>query len=79
MLQRDVEAERTIANNLREHARLATNLSDWGTEDMLKDILQATEKRADFVQKHLQSDSLGRPMASTAPQNAEVRPTVQNA
>jgi DNA-binding ferritin-like protein len=78
MLKRDVEAERTIAGKLREHAKLATNLGDWGTEDLLKDTLQATEKRADFVQKHLQSESLSRSMVSTAPQQEEVTFTVEN-
>jgi DNA-binding ferritin-like protein len=78
MLERDVQAERTIANKLREHARLATQLGDWGTEDLLKDTLQATEKRADFVQKHLQRESLSRPVVGTKPVDEAVTPTVQN-
>lgn len=76
MLERDVEAERTIAQNLRKNIKLATKLGDWGTEDLLKETLQATEKRADFVQKHLQAESLSRPMVSKAPQDQEVTPTI---
>ena len=78
MLQRDVDAERTIAGKLREHIKLATQLGDWGTEDLLKDTLQATEKRADFVQKHLQRESLSRPLVSKTPREKEVTPTVSN-
>lgn len=78
MLERDVDAERTIAGKLREHAKLATQLGDWATEDLLKDTLQATEKRADFVQKHLQRESLSRPLIGTKPVDDAVTPTVQN-
>jgi starvation-inducible DNA-binding protein len=77
MLKRDVEAERTIAAKLREHIQLAVKLGDWGTEDLLKETLQNTEKRADFVQKHLRFESLGRGIIGTAPRKAEVEATTQ--
>jgi starvation-inducible DNA-binding protein len=77
MLQRDVDAERAIAGKLREHIRLATQLGDWGSEDLLKETLQDTEKRADFAQKHLEFESLGRGLVSAEPRQAEAEPTIQ--
>jgi len=76
MLERDVEAERTIATKLREHIRLVTDLGDWGTEDLLKQTLQSTEKRAAFVQKHLERESLDRGFVSSKPDDEEVHPTI---
>lgn len=78
MLERDVDAERTIANRLREHIKLATKLGDWGTEDLLKQTLQATEKRAAFVQKHLERESLDRGFVSSKPHDDAVEPTISN-
>lgn len=78
MLERDVDAERTIANRLREHIQLATKLGDWGTEDLLKQTLQATEKRAAFVQKHLERESLDRGFVSSKPHDDAVEPTISN-
>lgn len=78
MLERDVDAERTIANRLREHIQLATKLGDWGTEDLLKQTLQATEKRAAFVQKHLERESLDRGMVSSRPHDEAVEPTISD-
>ena len=78
MLERDVDAERTIANRLREHIQLATKLGDWGTEDLLKQTLQATEKRAAFVQKHLERESLDRGFVSSRPHDDAVEPTISN-
>lgn len=75
MLERDVESERTIANRLREHIKLVTDLGDWGTEDLLKVTLQATEKRASFVQKHLERESLDRGFVSTQPEEEKVEST----
>ncbi|WP_026371026.1 ferritin-like domain-containing protein [Kallotenue papyrolyticum] len=76
MLRRDVEAERTIANKLREHIKLAQDLGDYGTEDLLKQTLENTEKRAAFVQKHLERESLARDMLGTQPHKEPVTPTV---
>ena len=78
MLERDVAAERTIANRLREPIRLATQLGEWGTEDLLKQTLQATEKRAAFVQKHLERESLDRGFVSSRPHDDAVEPTISN-
>ncbi len=75
MVERDVEAERTIAIKLRDHIRLATDLGDWGTEDLLKQTLQNTEKRAAFVQKHLERESLDRGFVSSAPDTDKVEST----
>lgn len=76
MLERDVEAERTIANKLREHIKLTIELGDWGTEDLLKQTLQAAEKRASFVQKHLERESLDRGFVSSQPDEDKVEPTI---
>jgi starvation-inducible DNA-binding protein len=76
MLERDVDAERTIATKLREHIRVVTDLGDWGTEDLLKQTLQATEKRAAFVQKHLERESLDRGLVSSQPDQQAVDATI---
>jgi starvation-inducible DNA-binding protein len=76
MLENDVEAEATIATRLREHVRLAVELGDWGTEDLLKETLLATEKRAAFVQKHLERESLDRGRVGQAPLEAKETPTI---
>lgn len=65
MLERDVDSERTVATKLREHIRTVTDLGDWGTEDLLKQTLQNTEKRAAFVQKHLERETLDRGLTAT--------------
>lgn len=75
MLERDVETERTIASKLREHISTVTDLRDWGTEDLLKQTLQNTEKRAAFVQKHLERESLDRNFVGTQPSDEKVAAT----
>ncbi len=75
MLERDVESERAIANKLREHIKLAQELGDYGTEDLLKQTLEGAEKRAAFVQKHLERESLNRGMIGTEPREEPVDPT----
>ena len=76
MLERDVAAEATIATRLREHIRHVTELEEWGTEDLLKQTLQATEKRAAFVQKHLERESLNRGMLGSDPIAEPQTPTL---
>lgn len=76
MLTSDVEAEATIAQKLREHIRRATDLEDWGTEDLLKATLVAGEKRAAFVQKHLENESLDRGRVGSEPKEEEEQPTL---
>ncbi len=75
MLYRDVDFERTIATRLRDDIRTVTELGDWGSEDLLKATLQATEKRASFVQKHLERESLDRGLVGTEPDEATVEST----
>lgn len=77
MLERDVEAERTIATKMREDIRTVIDLGDWGTEDLLKQTLQNTEKRAAFVQKHLERESLDRGLVSAEPDEQAVDPTIR--
>jgi DNA-binding ferritin-like protein len=62
MLGHDLEAERKLSSNMREHIALAEQVGDYGTESLLKEILQATEKRAAFLEKHLLRESLTRTM-----------------
>lgn len=76
MLERDVEAERTIANKLREQIQKTVELGDWGTESLLKTTLQATEKRASFVQKHLERESLDRGLVSSQPTEEPIQSTI---
>jgi starvation-inducible DNA-binding protein len=77
MLERDVEAERTIATKIREDIRTVTEMGDWGTEDLLKQTLQNTEKRAAFVQKHLERESLDRGLVSSEPDDQAVDSTIR--
>ena len=77
MLERDVAAEMTIAQRLREHIRHVTTLEDWGTEDLLNQTLQATEKRLAFVQKHLERESLDRGRVGKEPEEAKETPTLK--
>ena len=60
MLEHDVDIECTLSETMREHIAEAAQLGDFGTENMLKTILEATEKRAAFLEKHLMSESLSR-------------------
>ncbi len=60
MLEHDVQAEGLIAQTMRKHIQAANQLGDYGSESMLKQILEAGEKRAAFLQKHLQPESLTR-------------------
>lgn len=76
MLHSDVQAEATIAQKLRTHIRRAVELEDWGSEDLLKQMLQATEKRAAFVQKHLESESLDRGRVGSEPEDEKELPTL---
>lgn len=78
MLDRDVDSERTIATKLREHIKAVTDLRDWGSEDLLKQTLQLTEKRASFVQKHLERESLDRGFVSSQPEDEKVESTFKN-
>jgi len=58
MLRHDVDAECTIAATMREHITRANELGDYGSETLLKTILETGEKRASFLEKHLMRESL---------------------
>lgn len=58
MLEHDVDAEGQLAAKMREHIALADKLGDYGTEQLLKVTLEAGEKRAAFLEKHLMRESL---------------------
>lgn len=60
MLDHDVTAECALAEHIRGHVGLSNKLGDYGTEAMLKAILEATEKRAAFLEKHLMRESLSK-------------------
>lgn len=60
MIKHDVEAECSIAENMRRHISQANKLGDFGTESLLKEILEAGEKRAAFLEKHLMRESLSK-------------------
>ena len=60
MLARDIDAEGTIAQKMREHISAASDLGDYGSETLLKQIIEAGEKRAMFLQRHLEPESLTR-------------------
>lgn len=60
MLEHDVEMESTLAEHMREHIATANRLGDFGSETLLKTILEATEKRAAFLEKHLMRESLSK-------------------
>ena len=64
MLDHDVSAECTLAENVRAHVGLASKLGDYGSESMLKVILEAGEKRAAFLEKHLMRESLSKTIAA---------------
>lgn len=60
MLDHDVDAECALAEHIRGHVGLANKLGDYGSESMLKTILEAGEKRAAFLEKHLMRESLSK-------------------
>lgn len=64
MLDHDVDAECSMAEKMREHITLANKLGDFGTESMLKTILEAGEKRAAFLEKHLMRESLSKSISA---------------
>ena len=60
MIEHDVTMECALAENMREHSAEASQLGDYGSESLLKTILEATEKRAAFLEKHLMRESLSK-------------------
>jgi DNA-binding ferritin-like protein len=68
MLRHDLNAERTLAETLREVISEAQDLGDPGTERTLKKVLTKVEDRAHHLDHFLGEDSLehGRPNGETA-------------
>lgn len=60
MIGNDLEAERQLSQNMRAHIGKAEELGDYGTESLLKTVLEATEGRAAFLEKHLLRESLSK-------------------
>jgi len=59
MLERDRDAEGTIAQKLRTTITECTKLGDYGTETLLKEVLLRAETRAHHLDHYLGDDSLG--------------------
>lgn len=57
-LERDMEAERKIAVELRKSIKNATDRMDYATETMLKGILYKVEDRAHHIEHFLGADSV---------------------
>lgn len=60
MLDHDVVAESMIAEKMREHITKISQLGDYGTDSLLKTIVEQGEKRASFLEKHLMRESLSK-------------------
>ncbi len=58
MLERNREAEGTIAQKLRGTIELCVKLGDYGTETLLKQVLLKVEDRAHHLDHYLGDDSL---------------------
>ena len=58
MLENDLHAEQTAIQTLRERIRLAQDNSDYGTDEMLKDVLEGHEEVASELDHYLKHTSL---------------------
>lgn len=59
MLERDRDAEGTIAQKLRDTIDQCTKMGDYGSETLLKQVLLKVEARAHHLDHYLGDDSLG--------------------
>ncbi|MUW15374.1 DNA starvation/stationary phase protection protein [Halorubrum sp. CBA1125] len=57
-LENDLEIFGDIIEQLREHIRLANNLGDYTTEELLREILEDVEVHAHHVEHYLEDDTL---------------------
>jgi starvation-inducible DNA-binding protein len=57
-LERDMEAEKSISIELRKTIRMAMELGDYGTDNLLKKVLYKTEDRAHHIEHFLGEDTL---------------------
>jgi starvation-inducible DNA-binding protein len=58
MLENDLHAEQTAIQTLRERIRLAQDNNDYGTDEILKDILENHEEVAHEIDHYLKDSSL---------------------
>ncbi len=58
MMQKDMEDEKTIAVELRKSIKLAFELDDFGTKNLLEGILFKTEDRCHHIEHFLGEDGL---------------------
>ena len=57
-LENDLEMFGDITEALREHIRLATNLGDYNTEELLRDVLEDVEEHGHHIEHYLEDDTL---------------------
>ena len=60
MLERDLSSNRQIIKTLRQHIQQAQGIGDYGTENLLKSVLQGQENQAHELQHMLEDESLTR-------------------
>ena len=57
-LEHDLEMFGDITEQLREHIQLASNLGDYNTEELLRDILADVEEHGHHIEHYLEDDTL---------------------
>ncbi|WP_373189427.1 DNA starvation/stationary phase protection protein DpsA [Halolamina sp.] len=57
-LENDLELYSEAIPGLREHVKLANNLGDFTTEEILRDVLETVEEDAHHVEHYLEDDTL---------------------
>ena len=57
-LQNDLDIYSQIITTMREHVKLANNLGDYTTEEILRDVLETVEEDAHHVEHYLEDDTL---------------------
>jgi starvation-inducible DNA-binding protein len=57
-LQNDMELYSEMIESMREHVKLANNLGDFTTEEVLREVLETMEEDAHHFEHYLEDDSL---------------------
>ncbi|MFB6127577.1 MAG: DNA starvation/stationary phase protection protein DpsA [Halolamina sp.] len=57
-LENDLELYGDIIEDLREHVKLANNLGDYTTEEILRDVLEDVEDDGHHIEHYLEDDTL---------------------
>ncbi|WP_066411609.1 DNA starvation/stationary phase protection protein DpsA [Halorubrum aethiopicum] len=57
-LEHDLEMFGDVVESVREHVRLADNLGDYATEELLRDVLVDVEEHAHHLEHYLEDDTL---------------------